>query len=148
MPRVEELFAKVYAKFKLHFYQEVFSRFQDREASLTTVEVFAMEAIHALGEPTVHKFAQFMNVSSSNAAYKIASLVRKGYVQKVQSDQDGREYHLRPTQKYFDYYNVSNEYVHTVMERVRERLSSDDLSRLEYILEVMDQELMPEINLS
>lgn len=147
MPRLEERFSKVYSKFKLHFYQEIFSRFQDREASLTTVETFAMEAIHALGSPTVHQFAKFMNVSSSNAAYKIASLVRKGYVEKVQSDQDGREYHLSPTQKYLDYYNVSNEYVHTVMERVRARLAPEDLAKLEEILQVMGEELMPEIEL-
>ena len=33
-------FSNVYTKFKLHFYQKVFSRIQDREASLTTVEAF------------------------------------------------------------------------------------------------------------
>ena len=97
---LEERFNDVYRKFKLHFYMETFARFQDREASLTTVESFAMEAIAALGSPTVHEFATFMRISSSNAAYKIGSLIKKGYVEKVQSESDGREYHLRPTQKY------------------------------------------------
>ena len=50
---LEDKFASVYNKFKLHFYQETFARFQNREASLTTVEAFAMEAIYALGSPTV-----------------------------------------------------------------------------------------------
>ena len=45
---LEQRFQAVYTKFKLHFYQEVFSRFQNREASLTTVETFAMETILAL----------------------------------------------------------------------------------------------------
>ena len=40
---LDESFRDVYTKFKLHFYQEVFSRFQNREASLTTVESFCME---------------------------------------------------------------------------------------------------------
>ena len=48
---LRDAFFTVYTKFKLHFYQEIFSRFQDREASLTTVETFCMEAIQALGEP-------------------------------------------------------------------------------------------------
>ena len=39
---LEQAFFNVYTKFKLHFYQEIFRRFQDREASLTTVETFCM----------------------------------------------------------------------------------------------------------
>ena len=46
---LEQKFEMVYTKFKLHFYQEIFERFQNREASLTTVETFAMETIQALG---------------------------------------------------------------------------------------------------
>ena len=144
---LEDRFARVYSKFKLHFYQETFARFQNREASLTTVEAFAMEAIYALKNPTVREFADFMRISSSNAAYKIASLVRKGYVDRVQSERDAREYHLVPTQKYLDYYNISTSYVHTVMERIQQRFSPEDLARLEEMLTVMDTELMPEVAL-
>lgn len=142
---LEERFNDVYRKFKLHFYMETFARFQDREASLTTVESFAMEAIAALGSPTVHEFATFMRISSSNAAYKIGSLIKKGYVEKVQSESDGREYHLRPTQKYIDYYNVSASYVHEVIERIEQRFSPEDLAKLEEMLQVMSEELMPEV---
>ena len=142
------MFKSVYNKFKLHFYQETFARFQNREASLTTVEAFAMEAIYALGSPTVHEFAQFMRISSSNAAYKIASLIKKGYVEKVQSEVDGREYHLRPTKKYLDYYNISSSYIHDVMERIKQRFSPEDLAKMTEILTVMSRELMPEVTLS
>ena len=112
---LEQKFEAVYTKFKLHFYQEIFARFQNREASLTTVETFAMETIMALGTPTVNEFASFMRISSPNAAYKINSLIRKGYVEKFQSEHDKREHHLRVTEKYIRYYNISNDYVHTVM---------------------------------
>ena len=37
---LDESFAQVYTKFKLHFYQAVFSRFQTREATLSAVETF------------------------------------------------------------------------------------------------------------
>ena len=57
---LHQAFNEVYTKFKLHFYQEIFRRFQDREASLTTVETFCMESIMALGRPTVNEFATFM----------------------------------------------------------------------------------------
>lgn len=141
------MFENVYNKFKLHFYQETFSRFQNREASLTTVEAFAMEAIYALGSPTVHEFASFMRISSSNAAYKIGSLIRKGYVEKVQSTSDGREYHLRPTQKYLDYYNISYSYLSTVMDRIKARFAEEDAEKIEQMLDVISEELMPEIRL-
>ena len=112
---LQDAFFTVYTKFKLHFYKEIFQRFQSREASLTTVETFCMETIMALGHPTIIEFASFMCISSPNAAYKVGSLIRKGYVRKVQSETDRREYHLEVTQKYIDYYNISASYMVEVM---------------------------------
>lgn len=42
---LDQTFGRVYTKFKLHFYKQIFSRFEDREATLTTVESFCMEVI-------------------------------------------------------------------------------------------------------
>ena len=123
---LEESFLDVYTKFKLHFYQEVFSRFQNREASLTAVETFCMEIILALKEPTINEFASFAHISSPNAAYKVNSLIQKGYVEKVQSPHDRREYHLRPTKKYMDYYNISSNYLKEVMDRVLRRFTPEE----------------------
>jgi DNA-binding MarR family transcriptional regulator len=142
-----DAFFRVYTKFKLHFYQEIFRRFQDREASLTTVETFCMEAIQALGSPTVNEFATFMKISSPNAAYKVGSLIRKGYVQKVQSAQDHREYHLEVTEKYLSYYNISTSYLETVMDRIAERFSPEDCAKLEEMLVIINRDLMPEVTL-
>ena len=144
---LKDAFFAVYTKFKLHFYQEIFSRFQDREASLTTVETFAMETIQALGAPTVSEFASFMKISPPNAAYKINSLVRKGYIEKIRSQQDKREYHLQVTQKYKDYYNISSDYVRTVTERIRARFSPEECEKLDQVLTIISQELMPEVDL-
>lgn len=142
---LEQAFFRVYTKFKLHFYQEIFKRFQDREASLTTVETFCMESIQALGSPTINEFAAFMCISSPNAAYKVNSLVKKGYIRKVQSEDDRREYHLEVTKKYIDYYNISSDYLKTVMARVKARFSPEDCDKLQDMLFVVGQELMPEV---
>ena len=93
---LEEVFQDVYTKFKLHFYQNVFQRFATREATLTTVESFCMEGIMAMGEPTIAEFSRMMRISTPNAAYKIGSLVKKGYVEKIQSTTDRREYYPAP----------------------------------------------------
>ena len=138
-------FAEVYSKFKLHFYQKVFSRFQEREASLTTVETFCMEIIQALGTPTVNEFASFVQISPPNAAYKVNNLIQKGYLKKVRSETDRREYHLVITPKYQDYYSISYSYLSTVMQRIRERFSDEDAKKLEEMLTIISEELMPEI---
>ena len=139
---LDQAFFNVYTKFKLHFYQEIFRRFQDREASLTTVETFAMETIQALGRPTINEFATFMRISPPNAAYKINSLVKK-----VQSPEDRREYHLEVTQKYIDYYNISSAYITEVMDRIRHRFSPEDCSKLEEMISIVSRELMPEVQI-
>ena len=142
---LEQAFFNVYTKFKLHFYQEIFRRFQDREASLTTVETFCMETIMALGNPTVNEFASFMRISPPNAAYKVNSLVKKGYIRKVQSREDKREYHLEVTPKYIDYYNISASYMVEVMRRISQRFTPEECGKLEKMLNIVSRELMPEV---
>ena len=144
---LQESFNNVYTKFKLHFYQKVFEKWQDREASLTTVETFCMEIIYAIKNPTVNEFARLANLSSPNAAYKVNNLIKKGYLRKVQSQTDKREYHLEVTEKYVNYYNISYQYMETVMQRIEERFSEEELKIMDKILNVMDEELMPEIKL-
>ena len=142
---LREEFSRVYAKFKLHFYQKVFEKIQDREASLTTVETFCMEIIYAANGPTVNEFAKIANLSSPNAAYKVNNLMKKGYLEKVQSTEDKREYHLFVTQKYLDYYNISYQYLDTVMNRLEGRFTEKEMETVKKVLKVMDEELMPEI---
>ena len=136
---LESTFNNVYMKFKLHFYEKVFEKFQDREASLTTVETFCMEIIYALKNPTVNEFARVTNISSPNAAYKINNLVKKGYLRKIQSETDKREYHLEATQKYLDYYNISYNYIDVVMKRIENRLEPEELETLVKVLNIIDE---------
>ena len=144
---LEKSFDRIYTKFKLHFYRAVFTRFLTREASLTAVETFCMEIIRALDEPTINEFASFANISSPNAAYKVNSLIRKGYVEKVQSPNDRREYHLRPTQKFRDYYSLSSTYIRAVMDRVRDRFTPEEVAQMDRVLNIVGRELMPEVEL-
>jgi len=142
---LQKLFNDVYTKFKLHFYQKVFEKLQERETSLTTVETFCLEIIYALKNPTINEFARLANLSGPNAAYKVSSLMKKGYLRKVQSQEDRREYHLEVTEKYLDYYNISYQYVGIVIDRMKDRFSKEELEVIERVLTVMKDELMTEI---
>ena len=68
-------------------------------------------------------------------------------MEKIQSTTDRREYHLRPTQKYIEYYNISYSYLSTVVDRVRERFPEEDVEKLEQMLTVISDELMPELDM-
>ena len=143
----KDAFSEVYKKFKIYFYKNVFNQIQNRELSLTTVEVFCVEIIDALKNPTINEFANFINISSPNAAYKVNSLIQKGYVKKIRSDTDKREYHLTVTDKYYKYYNISQRYVDTVLERVRNNFTKEEVDMKEKMFEKITDELMPEVNL-
>lgn len=106
-----------------------------------------METIQALGRPTISEFAAFMRISLPNATYKVNSLVKKGYIQKKQSQEDQREYHLEVTQKYLDYYSISVTYMVEVMNRISRRFSSEECAKLEEMLRIVSKELMPEVTL-
>ena len=91
MTVLERAFNQVYTKFKLNLYRRIFNRFEEREATLTAVETFCMEVIYALDHPTINQFAHFVQISQANAAYKVASLIKKGYITKERSTQDKRD---------------------------------------------------------
>lgn len=143
----EKAFFEVYTKFKMHFYQQTFKRIGSKKTELTTVESFCMESIVALKEPTVAEFAHFMNISTPNAAYKVNNLVQKGYLDKIQSKEDRREYFLRPTEKYKSYDSISYSYLSEVMNRIRENFEPDDVEKLGSMLSSVAKELMPEMKL-
>ena len=134
MTVLERAFNQVYTKFKLNLYRRIFNRFEEREATLTAVETFCMEVIYALDHPTINQFAHFVQISQANAAYKVASLIKKGYITKERSTQDKREYHLAVTEKYMDYYGISYDYVRLVVERARHRFPPEDIAKLEEML--------------
>ena len=142
---LEKKFLCLVDKFKMHFYKQIFSQFQSREASLTTVETFCVEVIHALGRPTVNELVQFVEISQPNAAYKVASLVKKGYVNRVQSQKDKREYHLEVTDKFYDYYAMNSNYISIVAKRMKERFSAEEIQQFENMLDIVSSELMPEV---
>lgn len=143
---LDEMFTEVYTKFKLQFYKSMFEKIQNREMSLTTGETFCIEIIYAMDNPTVSEFASFIQISSPNAAYKVNSLIKKGYLKKIQSKDDKREYHLEVTDKYMNYYNLNTSYIKKVTGRMEERFSSEQIDILKNMLRVIADELMPELD--
>lgn len=141
---LEKSFVEVYDKFKLQFYRKVFDQVRERDGSLSAMEAFSLEVIAMLDRPTVGQFADFLNISQSNATYKVNSLMKKGYLERHNSQTDRREYHLVLSEKYRNYMGLLTKYEHTVMQRVEQRLPAEDVQKFDEILKIMSDELMPE----
>ena len=137
-------FAEVYDKFKLQFYRRVFDLVRERDGSLSAMEAFSLEVIQMLDAPTVGQFADFLNISQSNATYKVNSLIKKGYLERQNSTTDRREYHLILSEKYYNYRDLFANYEQKVMQRIEERFPKADVECFDRILKVMSDELMPE----
>ncbi|MBQ8813953.1 MAG: MarR family transcriptional regulator [Lachnospiraceae bacterium] len=134
---LEKTFSDVYCRFKNHFYQGMFRELPDRESSLTATEAFAVEVIHTLGEPTIGEFANFIHISLPNATYRINALVKKGYVRKTHSDADRREVRLCLTERFYHYYNISSDYIHHILAKMKERMSETECMQFVQSLSVM-----------
>lgn len=141
---LDKSFTEVYDKFKLQFYRKVFELVRERDGSLSAMEAFSLEVIKMLGQPTVGQFAEFLNISQSNATYKVNSLIKKGYLERENSQTDRREYHLVLSEKFYSYIGLISSYENVVMERIKARFSPEDVEKFDRMLSVIANELMPE----
>lgn len=138
---LQQVLQNIYNKLRIQF-----SRIDDEEDSdgddLTSVEKASMEAIAALGEPRVAEFAKFMHISAPNAAYRVASLVKKGYLKKNQSKKDQRQYFLRPTAKYVKYQDKNRSYISELAGEIENYFSKENFDRLVEMLTDIDEKIM------
>ena len=129
---------------RLLFYHDIFGVIREREGSLSAMEAFSVEVIDILGEPTIGQFADFLNISQSNATYKVNSLIKKGYLEKQNSTIDRREYHLILSQKYYNYRALMGAYIDKMINRMGESYSEQELKQFNGFLETINTKMMPE----
>lgn len=146
MLELEHLFLEIYDKFKLNFYKNIFKGFERKEDTLTVTESFCLEVIYSLNNPTISELSKYLGISQPNTTYKVNELIQKGYVEKKQDPKDKRRVRLYPTEQLTAYYAGKNQYIRTVIARMRAKFSEDQVRTLEYILYTMSHELMPEVS--
>jgi DNA-binding MarR family transcriptional regulator len=141
---IEENFTTVFDKFKFQFFRKIFESVRERDGSLSAMEACSLEIIDLLDAPTIGEFADFLNISQSNATYKVNSLMRKGYLVRQNSETDRREYHLVLSEKYSNYLAFLTSYEDTVCRRIQDRFAEEELRVFDRILKTISEELMPE----
>ena len=117
----------------------MFSRIKDKEEALSSSEYFCLECIYLMGNPTISQFANFLDISSPNATYKVKQLIKKGFITKEKSEKDGREYILVPTQKFYDFYESKEDYV--IVNDLKRSLDKKESKKMDKILKILTDQM-------
>ena len=136
-----EKMLQTFQKLRLEFYRKIFTRVRERDGSLSAMEVFSLEIIYALGRPTIGQFARFIGISQSNATYKVNSLMKKGYIIRQPSQEDGREYNLELSEKFYGYSDMLEENVRTITRNVLEQLTPEEIAVIDKAADILNKEL-------
>ncbi len=124
----------LYNKFRLMHYRSLFGRVGERDGSLSATEAFSVDAIYLLGEPTIKQFSDYLGISQPNATYKINSLSEKGYILKLPSADDKREFHLKVTDKFLGYQEMRSQFVSEAVCQLEDKYSPQELELFEKML--------------
>ena len=130
---------KFYNKIKLIIYKNMFARIKDKEEALSSSEYICLECIYLMGSPTISQFAHFMDISSPNATYKVKQLIKKGFITKEKSEDDGREYLLVPTQKFFDFYENKDDYV--LINELKENMTKKECKKIDKAMKILTDQI-------
>lgn len=125
-------------RFRLIHYRSLFGRIREKSGSLSATESFSVDAIYLLGEPTIKQFADYLGISQPNATYKVNSLIEKGYISKIPSEEDRREYRLKISEKFFKYYDVTDSVISDAVESLKEKFSDGELKLFEKMLKTLN----------
>lgn len=135
---LEKEFEKLYYKFRNNYCKNLFSSVNEDKDSLSPTESYCVEVIYLLNRPTVRQFANYVNISQPNATYRISNLIEKGYVRKVLSLDDRREYFLEVTDKFSKNYGMNASYNAELMAAIRENFTKEEIETMEKLLKKLN----------
>ncbi|NLC19680.1 MAG: winged helix-turn-helix transcriptional regulator [Clostridiales bacterium] len=135
---LEKEFEKLYYKFRNNYCKNLFSSVNEDKDSLSPTESYCVEVIFLLNRPTVRQFANYVNISQPNATYRISNLIEKGYVRKVLSLEDRREYFLEVTDKFSKNYGMNASYNAELMATIRENFTKEEIETMEKLLKKLN----------
>lgn len=131
----------LYKRLRLYHYQSLFGRIRDKDGSLSATEAFSVDAIYLLGEPTIKQFSDFLGISQPNASYKVSSLIAKGYIEKLPSPEDKREYRLRVADRFYRYYDDSSLVFRNALIKFEEKHTPQEVEQFREMLSELKQML-------
>lgn len=120
---------------------EELAREQLNIKELTTAQMHYLEIINEMCNPNITELATEMKLTKPTVTVALDKLILKGYVAKIQSDEDRRSSHLHLTKKGMQI-NQMHERAHTQFaELMEEMLEPVELEELTVLLEKLTKSL-------
>ncbi|MDN2453584.1 MarR family winged helix-turn-helix transcriptional regulator [Lactobacillus sp. UCMA15818] len=115
---------------------------------LGAIDVYYLEAIYQLKEPTIGMISKLLDQSTPNTNYHIKKLMRLGLIEKRLDDTDRRVTHLMVTEKYLKMLESDNEFWQRLENRLEDEVAPKDLAIFKRVLrqtiEVVSDESLDE----
>ena len=103
-------------------------------AKLTIHQLQYIDAIGALGQPTITQVAEKLHITKPSVTNGVNKLIRLGYVTKNQSSQDKRVYHVSLTAEAAQIVDAKYRALKDYGEFIRSALSAEEARQFELTL--------------
>jgi DNA-binding MarR family transcriptional regulator len=103
-------------------------------SKLTIHQFQYIDAIYALGEPTITQIAEKLNITKASVTAGISKLINMGYVVKTQSSEDKRVFHVSLTEASRRLIHAKYQALKKYGDFVTDALSEDEARQFKAIL--------------
>ena len=107
---------------------------QEGFSDITMNQMHYLDIIANLGEPTFGDLADNLGITRPSVSGTIKKLIKMGYLDKIQSDQDGRVYFIHLTEKGKRFNNLHSEVHQLLAKRITENLDPFEIEELADLL--------------
>lgn len=104
-------------------------------ADLSMRQVHSLQTIADMEMPTFGDVAERLKITKPSVTALVAALIRKGYVQKIQSAEDRRAYHIVLTRKGEDFTQLHQLTHRKMAQFIAQNLSEAEIEQLAALLQ-------------
>ena len=105
-----------------------------QEEGFTARQIVYIETINTLNNPNLGEIAKALNLSKPSVTAIVDKLASKGYIEKFQSDEDRRSFHVHLSAKGKNLVKMHAETHNKIVDMLQDNLDSRDLKNLVTIL--------------
>jgi len=111
---------------------EFIKSYQDE--GFTARQIVYIDTIHALGNPNLGEIAKKLELSKPSVTAIVDKLESKGYIEKFQSDEDRRSFHVHLSEKGENFVKMHNETHAKIADLLKNNLDDEELGTLVALL--------------
>ena len=105
-----------------------------QEEGFTARQIVYIDIINTLGNPNLGEIAKALKLSKPSVTAIVDKLESKGYIEKFQSDEDRRSFHVHLSTKGKNLVKMHGETHNKIVDMLQNNLDSKDLKNLVTIL--------------